>query len=136
MDFLKDKCYNSVLSRKDAPKLKDNTGRIIAKGTHIFSYAWDYAAGHFPHMARLIKSADLEISGFPSNKSDAPESRSYLLSIQRQLFGDQHNVVDINAVTDKSVLHTKDIFKFFIDENIISKHLVLAAGTVFIRAFE
>ena len=87
-------------------------------------------------MARLIKSADLEISGFPSNKSDAPESRSYLLSIQRQLFGDQHNVVDINAVTDKSVLHTKDIFKFFIDENIISKHLVLAAGTVFIRAFE
>ena len=136
MDFRKDKCYNSVLSWKDAPKLKDNTGRIITKGTHIFSYAWDYAAGHFPHMARLIKSSDLEISCFPSNKSDAPESQSYLLSLQRQLFGDQHNVIDINAAAYKSVMYTKDIFKFFIDENIIAKHLVLAAGTVFIRATE
>ena len=121
-------CYNSVLARKDAESTIGARGRLILKATHVFSYAWDYTAGHFPNMINLIQSAGMEISGFSSDKADALESRSRLLAVQKRQFGSSHNLIDVNALMGKDVLDTRDVFKFFATQKIIDKSLILAAG--------
>ena len=103
-------CYNSVLARRDAVSTMGARGKIILKATHVFSYAWDYTAGHFSHMINLIQSAGMDIAGFSSDKADAPESCSHLVAVQKRQFGSGHNLIDVNALMGQDVLDTRDVF--------------------------
>ena len=81
MSSNKDKCFNSVLARQDSLSSIDDRGRRVFKGTHVFSYSWDYTAGHFPQMWKLVKDSNYDLAGFSSLKADAPESRQHLISV-------------------------------------------------------
>ena len=115
MSSRRDNCFNSILARRDSPTFIDPRGRCIFKGTHVFTYSWDYTAGHFPQMSKLVKDSNYELRGFSSLKADAPESRQHLITVQRHCFGDDFPIVDVNALLKKTILDTREIFKFFVD---------------------
>ena len=110
----------------------DTRGRRVFKGTHVFFYSWDYTAGHFPQMLKLAKDSDYKLAGFSSLKADAPESRQHLIMVQRRCFGDDFPIVDINALFKKHILDTRDILKFFVDQNLFYISQVLSAGDFWI----
>ena len=58
MSSRQDKCFNSILARRDSPTSVDSRGRCDFKGTHVFTYFWDYTAGHFPQMLKLVKDSN------------------------------------------------------------------------------
>ena len=94
----------------------------------MFSYYWNYTAGHFPQMLKLAKDSDYDLAGFSSLKADAPESRQHLILVQQPCFGDDFPIVDINALFKKPILDTQDILKFFVDQNLFDISQALSAG--------
>ena len=121
-------CFNSVLCLVGGDTASTAAGREIMRGTHAFSYCWDLHTGHFPHMMSLAESNGMVILGFGLDKCDVPESCSHLKSEQLEAFGPAHQLINVNEVLSKPVLELREIFKYFVINQVFTLDQVLGAG--------
>ena len=121
--------YNSVLVGTMEPLGKDQKGKQIYKGTHIFSYTWESVGGGFPQVLEIMKLNGRNLKGFPSTSvKGCVDARSSLKAEQGRWFGDDCNYIDVNEELGRSPLQTKDLLVYLVRAEIVTSESVIACA--------
>ena len=124
------RCYNSMIVVKPPREERDQRGRQIFRGSHIFSYTWDRVGGGFPHINKAVNLSGKLLKGFPADSvRGCSDARSVLKAEQERWFGDDCSYVDVNEELNRNPLQAKDLFVYLAKAKILSVNNIISCGS-------
>ena len=123
------RCYNSIIVAKPNREERDQRGKQIFKGTHVFSYTWDKVGGGFPHINEAVNMSGMILKGFTADSvKGCTDARNSLKAEQDRWFGEDCSYVDVNEELNRNPLQAKDLLVYLARYNILNINTILSCG--------
>ena len=106
-------------------------GKEIGKGLYTFSYKKDRVGGDFPVVGNVGTRKGFVMRGYKTNTvMKSKWYRDSSIRKEKNSWGDEAVVMDVNLKLGKEVISVMELLKFFCEENFISEDEAIDIGRI------